>query len=361
LYPIYSLETLDIHGFHAMQAFANPWIPKQVNSGPWLAHYTVNELESTIQTQVVVLPICSLGTPPDEFAGNESFVLPPLYHEALDADSKSALFDRIDDCFQYMRGSRRRAKFGSGFNIVDLPARPVPPPATPRVLAFSVDTAVEQHGPHLPLATDTIQSYGVLGKLADEFEGFVVGPPVDYGHLTWGLPRGFSIDIGPELLVRYVTGFVNAVLDWAAPEAIYVVDVHGSPVHRQSIQQGLAASRAKKWRFRWLHEPLVEFAFERGDQHAGGVETAMIEQINPRLLDSRWWPGRVEQLAADEMPVEQAIALSTDMPRFINHSETTSWNGIVGRIRNYFALDGRRLMDRVLDVARRDVHVLMHE
>jgi creatinine amidohydrolase/Fe(II)-dependent formamide hydrolase-like protein len=254
-----------------------------------------------------------------------------------------------------------RARTGDRLDVVELPPSHQSPPPVPRVLAFSVDTAVEQHGPHLPLATDTIQSYGVLEKLADEFDEFVIGPPVDYGHLTWGQPRGFSIDITPELLIRYVTGFVNAVLDWAAPGAIYVVDVHGSPVHRQSIQHGLAASRAKKWTFRWLHEPLVEFAFERGDQHAGGLETAMIEQINPKLLDSRWWPDAIEQLAAGEMSVEQAIELSSDMPRFIYHAESTAWNGIVGRIRNYFALDGRLLMERVLDVARHDVQDLLNE
>jgi hypothetical protein len=290
-----------------MQSPSNPWLPNRVNAGPWLTHFTVNELESKIQSERVTLPICSLGTPLDAIAATGSLVLPPLYHEALDAELKSAMLDQIRDCFPYVRGSRHRAEFAERLDVVQLPPSRARRPAPPRVLAFSVDTAVEQHGPHLPLATDTIQSYAVLARLADEFDGFVIGPPVDYGHLTWGLPRGFSIDITPELLVRYVTAFVDAVLDWAAPETIYVVDVHGSPVHRQSIQQGLAASRAKNWRFRWLHEPLVEFAFECGDQHAGGVETAMIEQINPQLLDRRWWPDRVEQLAASEMSVEQAM------------------------------------------------------
>ena len=360
-YPIRSADTVVIHGIIAMQHDTNRWLPERVNAGPWLTHFTVNELESRIQSEQVVLPICSLGTPSDEVARSGPLVLPPLYQEALDAELKSALLERIRHCFPYVRGSRRRARLGDRLEVIELPPSRTASPSAPRVLAFSVDTAVEQHGPHLPLATDTIQSYAVLCRLADEFDGFVVGPPVDYGHLTWGLPRGFSIDITPELLLRYVTAFVNAVLDWAAPEAIYVVDVHRSPVHRQSIQQGLAASRAQKWRFRWLHEPLVEFAFERGDQHAGGVETAMIEQINSRLLDARWWPDRVEELTAGEMSVEQAIELSADMPSFIKHFESTLWNGIVGRIRNYFALDGRLLMDRVLDVARRDVQALANE
>jgi creatinine amidohydrolase len=334
-------------------------IPNQVNAGCWLTHHTLNELESRVTSLGALLPICSLGIPLEELTGCGPLVLPPLYHEALDRELSTAVINRIRECFPYMRASRRRLDACNDIEVVELPRRLAPPPESARVLAFSVDTAVEQHGPHLPLATDTIQSYAVLGKLAAEFEGFVVGPPVDYGHLTWGLPRGFSIDITPELLRRYVTGFANAVVDWAAPQTIYVVDVHGSPVHRRTIHEGLAASRAKKWLFRWLHEPLVEFAFERGDQHAGGVETAMIEQINPRLLDARWWPGRVDDLAAGEMAVERAIELSGDMARFIDHAEASSWNGIVGRIRNYFDLDRPSLMRRILDVARRDVQSLL--
>ena len=49
-----------------------------------------------------------------------------------------------------------------------------PPGRRPRILAFSVDTAVEEHGPHLPLATDRIQSYAVLAKLAEETAGLAL-------------------------------------------------------------------------------------------------------------------------------------------------------------------------------------------
>src|SRR5262245_19390820 len=203
-----------------MEPTSHPWYPNQVNVGNWLTHYTVDELESRIQTDWAALPICSLGTPYDEITHHGMLTLPPLYREALDSGLKAALLDRILHCFPYVRGSHRRLNVGALPEVVELPTVHMAPSTAPRVLAFSVDTAVEQHGPHLPLATDTIQSYAVLRKLAGEFDGFVVGPPVDYGHLTWGLPRGFSIDIGPELLERYVTAFVNAVLDWAAPEAI---------------------------------------------------------------------------------------------------------------------------------------------
>jgi len=222
-----------------------------------------------------------------------------------------------------------------------------------------VDTAVEEHGPHLPLATDTIQSYSVLNGLASEIDGFVTGPPVDYGHLTWGLPFGMSIDLTPRLVSRYVQGFTNAVLEWARPEAIYVVDVHGSIVHRKAIVAGLKASRADRWAFRWLHDSLVEFASERGDQHAGGVETALVEHVSPQLLDSDWWPERIDRIAAGEMTLEQAVGLTENIEEFFRFAETGTPNGIVGQIKNYRSLDADLMFQRMLSVARQDVTRLL--
>ena len=227
------------------------------------------------------------------------------------------------------------------------------------MLAFSVDTAVEEHGPHLPLATDRIQSYLVLSRLLPEFPGLQLAPPVDYGHLTWGLPLGLSIDITTALVTRYVAAFAAALQRWARPQSLYVVDVHGSPVHRQAIQDGLAASGVQRWAFRWLYEPLVEFASERGDQHAGGVETAMVEQASPGLLDDRWWPDRLDELAMSEMSFELALELTPNLEQFIEYAETQPWNGIVGRVQNYHDVEGAEMLERSVQLARRDVEGLL--
>jgi creatinine amidohydrolase/Fe(II)-dependent formamide hydrolase-like protein len=222
-----------------------------------------------------------------------------------------------------------------------------------------VDTAVEEHGPHLPLATDTIQSYGVLHQLASEFDGIEICRPVEYGQLTWGLPFGFSIDLTSDLLARYVTGYVNALVGWKKPQAIYVVDVHGSIAHRRAIVDGLAASLASLWGFRWLHEPLAEFASERGDQHAGGVETVLVELLNPELLDWRFWPKRVDKLASGQMAITQAVALAADLPAFVRYVEKHSLNGIIGNIHNHASLDANEMFSRMMDVARHDIHGLL--
>ncbi len=333
------------------------WRPSRINTGSWLTGYTLNALVDRISTDRVVLPICSLGTPFDEISRLAPLVLPPLYHEALDGELKRELLDRMSDCFPYYHETTRAGS--ASFEVVELPEASYPPCGPEgAVVMFSVDTAVEEHGPHLPLATDTLQSYAVLERLADERADHLVAPPVDYGQLTWGLPFGMSIDITAALLSRYVTGYANAIVDWLKPRAAYVVDVHGSIVHRTAIQDGLSLSRLRPWRFRWLHDPLVPVSGQRGDQHAGGVETALIEWIDPALVDRRWWPARREELVAGQLSLDDAVALSSDLPEFIARVENERLNGIVGGLENYDAVDGQELMNQILDVARCDLDEL---
>jgi len=73
------------------------------------------------------------------------------------------------------------------------------------------------------------------------------------------------------------------------------------------------------------------------------------------LLDPRWWPGRIAELAAGEMSFALALQLQSNLADFIGHAESHPWNGIVGRIDNYRAVDGPAMLERMTAVARQDV------
>jgi creatinine amidohydrolase len=339
------------------------YIPARINEGPFVTAYSRPRLAELVRGARVVLPICSLGTPAGELATLGELVLPPLYHEALDEPLRGELVERIRSCFPFYEGTRERASWSGTLEVVELPRGPAAADHQGGIACFSVDTAVEEHGPHLPLATDTIQSYGVLEKLAAEYPDLHRVAPVEYGQLTWGLPFGLSVDITAPLLTRYVDGFARAVMQWARPDALYVVDVHGSIVHRTAIKEGLTSSECPRWAFRWLHDSLVEFAGERGDQHAGGVETVLVELINRQLVDDQLWPAAIDEIAAGQMEMNRAIELSADLAEFIEVVEASSrqdvpLNGIVGDIYNARQLDAADMMQRMLRVATQDLENL---
>ena len=339
------------------------YLPATINEGAFVTAYSRPRLAELVRGSRLVLPICSLGTPAGELAALGELVLPPLYHEALDEPLRGELVERISHCFPFYEGTAERACWSGTLEVVELPRGPLAPDHQGGIAWFSVDTAVEEHGPHLPLATDTIQSYGVLQKLAERHADLHQVAPVEYGQLTWGLPFGLSIDITAPLLTRYVEGFARAVNEWARPDALYVVDVHGSIVHRTAIIDGLAGSETPHWAFRWLHDSLVEFAGQRGDQHAGGVETVLVELINGQLVDGQLWPSAIDDIARGQMDMERAIELSGNLAEFIEVVERSSLqevplNGIVGDIYNARHLDAAEMMQRMLTVAEQDLEDL---
>ena len=339
------------------------YLPSFINEGAFVTAYTRPELARLVGGARIVLPICSLGTTAAELEELGELVLPPLYHEALDEQLRGELVERIRSCFPFYEGTRERASWSGRLDVVELPAGSTAADHQGGIACFSVDTAVEEHGPHLPLATDTIQSYGVLRELAAEHADLYRVAPVEYGQLTWGLPFGLSVDITAPLLTRYVAGFARAMMEWARPEALYVVDVHGSIVHRTAIMDGLAKSGCPRWAFRWLHDSLVEFSGDRGDQHAGGVETVLVELINEKLVDQQLWPAKMDEIAAGQMEMDRAIELSGDLAEFIDVVEASSQqqfplNGIVGDIENARQLDAAEMMQRMLRVASEDLENL---
>ena len=59
------------------------------------------------------------------------------------------------------------------------------------------------------------------------------------------------------------------------------------------------------------------------------------------------------------MTFDVALQLQNNLAEFIRFAESHPWNGIVGRILNYRAVEGPALLERMLGTARRDVQALL--
>ena len=75
-------------------------------TGPLLTSYSLPKLKEQIQFECPVLPIVSLGTPADLIEDMGPLVLPPLYHEAMTAEVKSSLLERIRPLLSLLLGKR---------------------------------------------------------------------------------------------------------------------------------------------------------------------------------------------------------------------------------------------------------------
>lgn len=131
--------------------------------------------------------------------------------------------------------------------------------------------STEQHGPHLPLTTDTDIAVAVAQGAAERHDRFVVAPPLSYG--SSGEHQGFAgtLSIGQAAteLVLVELGR-SAAIDFAR---VIVVSAHGgnsAPVARAVARLRAEGRPVTAWSPSWP-----------GDLHAGHTETSLMLAIAP--------------------------------------------------------------------------------
>lgn len=160
--------------------------------------------------------------------------------------------------------------------------------------------SVEEHGPHLPLGTDSMHALEVARRAAELYP-LLVAPPIYYGlcrstsehpgtiSISGTLVRGLALEVGKELYRQggrrlvFLTGHAGGTHVAALIEAgegllqelpeVKVAVVNVLDLLREAVGQA------------------PELVRTRGDAHAGEVETAIMLAVHPDLVKGR---GRAE-------------------------------------------------------------------
>ena len=157
--------------------------------------------------------------------------------------------------------------------------------------------ATEPHGPHAPLATDTIISVGICRRAAERLRGEVdvfVLPAVPYGVTRYGADFPGAVSIGEETLRSLVTEIATNF------ERIVVVNSHLEPEQVWTLRAtGLPLLDITR---RANAERLTE-EFQAGAGHAGRYETSLVLAERPDLVDEE----RMHTLEANMVDMPTAI------------------------------------------------------
>ncbi|SEG67160.1 creatinine amidohydrolase [Thermomonospora echinospora] len=212
--------------------------------------------------------------------------------------------------------------------------------ARPRQVLLVPVGSLEQHGPHLPLDTDTRIAAAVAHHAHESRPQTGLAPAIAYG--ASGEHAGFpgTVSIGTRALALLVVELVrDASRDWAG---ILVVNGHGGNADalRQAAQ--VCAQEGRRLVVHHLHTP-------GGDAHAGRTETSLMLHLAPSAVRH----DLAEAGATDPLP-----AL---MPRLRAEGvRAVSPNGVLGDPAGATATEGARLfqgltrslLDRIDDEIR---------
>ncbi len=143
--------------------------------------------------------------------------------------------------------------------------------------------SVEPHGPHLPLATDTIISETACARAADALLALgiavVIAPSLPYGVTDYAAGFPGAIGVPREALEAILRGIVTRFLADGFSH-VCLVNNHLEPAQDAAVRAAIAslppgsASVACPLTRRWARTLSDEF--KRGTCHAGRYETSLV-------------------------------------------------------------------------------------
>jgi len=190
--------------------------------------------------------------------------------------------------------------------------------------------ATEQHGPHLPLGTDTLIIEAILERFESARPGVWISPTIPIG--SSGEHAGFAgtLSTGREALATVLLELGRSADHF---DCLYFVSWHGG--NAAAVAGAAARLKAEGRRAgAWRSGP----ASDDHDLHAGRIETSMMLAIRPALV-------RTEAAISGETS-RSPETMATLRAKGVR---AVSANGVLGDPEGATPAEGRRLLGEVAD------------
>lgn len=202
----------------------------------------------------------------------------------------------------------------------------------------------EQHGPHLPVSTDTLIACLIAQRVSRQVNGLLVSPvTVTCSHEHSGFSG--SVSVSASTLSAVLKDIVGS-LDDQGFRLTVLVNAHGGNYVISNVAQELNTVRPRVLVCPTLHHWTVAASHAgietplTADMHAGEIETSILLHALPGVVRA----DRIEDWDAPDRPLLTTLGM-----------RHYTRNGVIGRPSKANADKGRRLLQRLSELISADV------
>lgn len=183
-----------------------------------------------------------------------------------------------------------------------------------RALVVLPTGATEQHGPHLPLGTDSMAVEAVARRAAERARPAtpaLVAPTLAFGSSHHHLPFGGTMSVSTETYYRLVCDLLES-LAAGGFRRIFIVNGHGGnselvqlAARDVALRRDVAVGAGSYWTIAW--ERLTAAGAGRAGHlpgHAGAFETSLVAALRPELVREPRPERPLEPRAGPPMPAD---------------------------------------------------------
>ena len=207
--------------------------------------------------------------------------------------------------------------------------------------------STEQHGPHLPEATDHLIAEALAREAADR-TGYLCTPTINVG--VSGHHRQFhgTMWVDPPAFRQYIESLTRNLTTHGIDRVIYV-NAHGGNVqHLREVGARLRQAEvayAIEWMWDESIPELVDDLFAQNGPHGGPKETALIQYLEPELVHDE----RLEDARDTGVPSVEAAGTVKHGSRTFYDAVDNSDNGVFGDQTDATAEKGAQLFGAASD------------
>ena len=195
--------------------------------------------------------------------------------------------------------------------------------------------SLEQHGPHLPVSTDTIIIEYLAKKIAEKIQSLYI-PPITFG-ISFEHEPLFNISLSNNTFSNLIGDICVSLAKYGMNNIILLNGHHGNMGSMYYISQNISHKVPSNIRLNFINYWNLMNDFD----HAGEIETSLLLAINTKMVKMKMARANTKEIGGSKVAYKSLASIPGSFPKITG-------NGVWGDPTKASIKKGRSLLDDLM-------------